>query len=461
MPHPLQLLLLLGLIVAAAKLAGAAANRIGQPAVFGEILIGLLLGPTALNILGWPIFVDAGGHDAATHPALGAVVRDLADLGVILLMFVAGLETDLDEMRRVGRVAFWSAAGGVVLPLVGGAVTAVAFGLPLFWEGIFIGTILTATSVSISAQTLIELGALKSKEGSTILGAAVIDDVMGIVVLSLVIAFARASGGIDVTSLGLILLRIIAFFVLAVALARFFEPLASWAEGLRVSQGVLGIVLVVAFLYAWGAEYIGAVAAITGSYVAGVFFARTRFKEQIDAGIHPLTYSMFVPVFFISIGLRANARDLGPAAMFTLVLLVVAIVTKVVGCGIAGPLVGVQLARIASRRGRHDFPRRGGPDRRRLRSVCRAHRAGRILGVGDHGPCDDHDHPPASSPRVPAQPRHRQRGGGGNHCQRHRKKPRRPARPRVPLPRQTGGVHEDRRKRPHRRRKHKKIADDE
>ncbi len=334
MPHSLQLLLLLGLIVAAAKLAGAAANRIGQPAVFGEILIGLLLGPTALNILGWPIFVDAGGHDAATHPALGAVVRDLADLGVILLMFVAGLETDLDEMRRVGRVAFWSAAGGVVLPLVGGAVTAVAFGLPLFWEGIFIGTILTATSVSISAQTLIELGALKSKEGSTILGAAVIDDVMGIVVLSLVIAFARASGGIDVASLGLILLRIIAFFVLAVVLARFFEPLASWAEGLRVSQGVLGIVLVVAFLYAWGAEYIGAVAAITGSYVAGVFFARTRFKEQIDAGIHPLTYSMFVPVFFISIGLRANARDLGTAAMFTLVLLVVAVVTKAVGCGV-------------------------------------------------------------------------------------------------------------------------------
>ena len=460
MPHPLQLLLLLGLIVAAAKLAGAAANRIGQPAVFGEILIGLLLGPTALNILGWPIFVDAGGHDAATHPALGAVVRDLADLGVILLMFVAGLETDLDEMRRVGRVAFWSAAGGVVLPLVGGAATAVAFGLPLFWEGIFIGTILTATSVSISAQTLIELGALKSKEGSTILGAAVIDDVMGIVVLSLVIAFARASGGIDVTSLGLILLRIIAFFVLAVALARFFEPLASWAEGLRVSQGVLGIVLVVAFLYAWGAEYIGAVAAITGSYVAGVFFARTRFKEQIDAGIHPLTYSMFVPVFFISIGLRANARDLGPAAMFTLALLVVAIVTKAVGCGI--------LARWSGFSSRESL-------RVAVGMISRGEVGLIVAGYGLSAGLIGQDVFSASvimvlvttmiTPRFFAS---RSRAAPTPSARwwrkplpANRKKPRRPARPRVPLPRQTGGVHEDRRKRPHRRRKHKKIADDE
>ena len=108
-------------------------------------------------------------------------------------MFVAGLETDLDEMRRVGTVAFWAAFGGVVLPFFGGIATAAAFGLPVFWEGVFIGTILTATSVSISAQTLIELGALRTREGSTILGAAVIDDVMGIIVLSVVVAAAGAS----------------------------------------------------------------------------------------------------------------------------------------------------------------------------------------------------------------------------------------------------------------------------
>ncbi len=199
MTHFLQLLLLLTVIVSAAKLAGALANRLGQPAVFGEILVGLVLGPTVLDVLGWPLFAttaEAGGGESA---GLLPVLRDLSEIGVVLLMFVAGLETDVVELRRVGKVAFWAAFGGVVLPLLGGAAVAVAFGFPLYWEGIFIGAILTATSVSISAQTLIELGALRSREGATILGAAVIDDVMGIIVLSLVVAFARASaGGVDV-----------------------------------------------------------------------------------------------------------------------------------------------------------------------------------------------------------------------------------------------------------------------
>jgi Kef-type K+ transport system membrane component KefB len=139
--------------------------------VFGEILAGLVLGPTVLNVLAWPLFAAPEAHPAHSAPDLLAVIRDFSDVGVILLMFVAGLETDLAEMRRVGRVAFSAAAGGVVLPMAGGIATALLFGLPLYWEAIFIGTILTATSVSISAQTLIELGALRSREGATILGA--------------------------------------------------------------------------------------------------------------------------------------------------------------------------------------------------------------------------------------------------------------------------------------------------
>jgi len=136
----------------------------------------LILGPTVLNVLGWPLFATPEPGPGHPAPGLLGVIRDFADVGVILLMFVAGLETDLAEMRRVGKVAFWAAFGGVVLPMAGGIATARAFGLPLYWEGIFIGTILTATSVSISAQTLMELGVLKSKEGTTILGAAVIDE---------------------------------------------------------------------------------------------------------------------------------------------------------------------------------------------------------------------------------------------------------------------------------------------
>jgi Kef-type K+ transport system membrane component KefB len=340
MSHLLQVLLLLSLILAAAKLAGATSKRLGQPAVFGEILVGLLLGPTLLDVLAWPIFREAGGTTDTHVPLLG-LITDLAEIGVILLMFVAGLETDLQQMRRVGHVAFWSAAGGVVLPFVGGVLTSAAFGLPVFWEGIFVGTILTATSVSISAQTLLELGVLRSREGMTILGAAVIDDVMGIIVLSFVVAFAEASAnGVNLSQVALIILRMTLFFGVGLLGARYFERLGRWGHGLGVSQGLLASVVLVAFLYAWSAEYVGGVAAITGSYLAGVLFTRTSFKPQIDDGIHPLTYSLLVPIFFISIGLRANGRELGDQVWFTVILVSVAILAKALGCGLLAKICG-------------------------------------------------------------------------------------------------------------------------
>jgi Kef-type K+ transport system membrane component KefB len=335
MTHPLQLLVLLSLIVAASKLAGAAASRAGQPAVFGEVLMGLILGPTVLNILGWGIF--------SPHPtgaSLLDTVRDFADIGVILLMLIAGLETDLGEMRRSGTVAFWTAAGGVILPMAGGALTAIAFGLPLRWEGIFIGAILTATSVSISAQTLLEVGALRSKVGATILGAAVIDDVMGIIVLSVVVALARTGGTFDPGTIAVLAARIAGFFLLAYMGGRYFGAIARQSKKLKVSQGLIATVVVIALLYAWAAEYIGAMAAITGSYVAGVLFAQTPYKREIDQGIHPLTYSVFVPVFFVSIGLQASGRDLGNHVGFTLALLAAAIAGKAVGCGLFARLFG-------------------------------------------------------------------------------------------------------------------------
>jgi Kef-type K+ transport system membrane component KefB len=341
MSHLLQLLLLLGVIIASAKLAGAASSRLGQPTVFGELLAGLVLGPTVLDMLEWPVFLGASAPGVAPTTLL-PIVRDLAEIGVILLMFVAGLETDLGEMRRVGHVAFWAAAGGVVLPLAGGAAVAVAFGLPLVWEGIFIGTILTATSVSISAQTLMELGALRSREGTVILGAAVIDDVMGIILLSVVVAFARSQGAPGLAPVGLVLGRMALYFTIAIVAGAGLETVARWGEKLGVSQGLLATVLVVTFLYAWSAEFLGGVAAITGAYLAGVFFARTSFKARIDAGIHPLTYSMLVPVFFVGIGLQADGRQLGGRIAFTVAVVAVAIVAKALGCGGAARLLGFQ-----------------------------------------------------------------------------------------------------------------------
>ncbi len=346
----LQILLFLTLVTLASKGAGYLSTRFGQPAVFGEILAGLLLGPSLLNVLGWTVF-RAAEDGAVPHAELSAVVQVLAEIGVILLMFVAGMETDLKEMRRVGRVAFWSALGGVVLPLASGAVAAHLFGYG-WGEGFFMGAVLTATSVSISAQTLIELKSLRSKEGSTILGAAVIDDVMGIIVLSLVVAFAgketaaHATGAVEAASgaagasAGLgwtitwVCLKMTLFFVLAWVLGRrFLERVTGSVARLGVSEPVMAFVVVVAFLYAWAAEYLGGVAAITGSYMAGVLFAQTSFKGKIDRGIHPLTYSFFVPVFFINIGLRADVRQITQMVWMTAFILVVAVLGKVIGCG--------------------------------------------------------------------------------------------------------------------------------
>jgi Kef-type K+ transport system membrane component KefB len=331
--HPLQLLLLLVIIIVVAKAAGAVSNKFGQPAVFGEIAVGLILGPTFLDMLGLPIFHEAVTHSASApeHPSLLGVVTDLADIGVILLMFVAGMETDLERLRKVGGVALSAAVGGVALPMLGGVAVARAFGLG--WaESVFVGTILTATSVSISAQTLMELKALRSKEGATIIGAAVIDDVLGVIVLSLVIAFSLVGGG-GAKDVVVTVLAMAGFFVISIMLGmRYLERVTKWVCKVPASQALMAFVLAVIFLYAWAAEYLGQVAAITGAYIAGVLFARTKYREKIDESIHPITYSMFVPVFFVSIGLRANGRELGGAVMFTVLIVLVAIVAKILGC---------------------------------------------------------------------------------------------------------------------------------
>ncbi len=352
MPHVLQVLLFLTLVTVASKGSGYLSARFGQPAVFGEILAGLILGPSLLNVLGWSLFVSQA-EGFVPHPDLGGVVHDLAEIGVILLMFVAGMETDLDEMRRVGKVAFRAALGGVLLPLAGGAAVARLFGFT--WnEGLFMGAVLTATSVSISAQTLMELGSLRSKEGSTILGAAVIDDVMGIIILSLIVAFEGgevaaplpgAASGPEVAARGGALLWICArmalFFVVAWVLGRrYLERIAAAASRLRVSEPLMALVVVVAFLYAWAAEALGGIASITGSYMAGLLFARTSFKERIERGIRPLTYSFFVPVFFINIGLQADVTRLGSRLALTLAVIGIAIVGKVAGCGLMARSAG-------------------------------------------------------------------------------------------------------------------------
>jgi Kef-type K+ transport system membrane component KefB len=319
------------ILLVAAKLGGYVSIRLGQPSVLGELLVGILLGPTVLNMLGaWPLF--AGDDHLPESLTL------FAEIGVILLMFLAGLELDLRDLLRSGRVAALAGSLGVIVPLVSGYATALLLGVDST-EAIFIGLALSATSVSISAQTLMEMGVLRSKVGLGLLGAAVFDDILVVLLLSGASVVFGAAG--SETSLGIILLRMILFLGGASAVGVFVVPrLIRLVENLPVSQAVPTAALVICFLFAWASEALGGMAAITGAFMAGLFLARTPYSRPIEHGLSALAYSLFVPIFLVNIGLQANLRAIsGVAWVLAIALTVVAIISKVLGSGL-GALAG-------------------------------------------------------------------------------------------------------------------------
>jgi len=335
----LQILLFTGLLVLLSKALGGLGGRIGLPVVLGELLAGVVLGPTLIDVWRFAWFSGTSSVPGGSV-SLASVMNVLAGLGVVILMFVAGLETDVDLMKNTVGPAFWSATGGVILPLVGGAALARAAGFT--WnEAVFIGTILTATSVSITAQTLMNLGRLRSKVGSTILGAAVIDDVLGLLVLSLVIAMeaSRGSGGWMgvVRTSGRIAIFSVAAFWLGPVVVRF---LFKQARHLHGSHTTVAIALVICFGFAFLAESVGGMASITGAYLAGLFVAATPAHQEVIDDLRSMCHSFFGPLFFVSIGLQVNARQLGGhLGLFSLILLV-AVLGKVLGCGLGTWLTG-------------------------------------------------------------------------------------------------------------------------
>jgi Na+:H+ antiporter len=333
----LQVLFFLALLILLAKAAGGLATRMGLPAVLGELLAGVVLGPTLINIWKFPWFAATATTGGNLHISLAAFISVLAELGVVVLMFLAGLETDVEGMKKAFGPAFWAAAGGVVLPFVG--ATFISHALGFAWtEAVFIGTILTATSVSITAQTLMNLNQLRSKAGSTILASAVIDDVLGLLVLSLVIAeetqFSHA-GGSTLLSFGGTVLRMTLFFAFAFwlgpRLIRFAFRLARHFQGAHTT---LAAALAIGFLFAFLAQYGGGMAAITGAYLAGLFIAAGPTHSEVIADLRSMTNSFFGPLFFASIGLEINARSLGGHFGFFFLILMVAILGKVFGCGL-------------------------------------------------------------------------------------------------------------------------------
>lgn len=310
----------LAIIIIFAKFFGVLARKCKAPQVVGEIIAGLLIGPCVLGLVQQSDFLTG-----------------MAEVGVVLLMFSAGLETDLKELMKTGPIAFLIACCGVFVPLVGGTLLYMGFygtapwGSEKFFTAVFIGVIMTATSVSITVQALKELGRLKGRVGTTILSAAIIDDVIGIVVLTFVIGFKNPD-----SNPGKVVLNTVLFFVVAIVvgfiLYKIFRKLDDKYPHTRRIP-IMGLALCFAFAYI--AETYFGIADITGAYVAGIILCSIRDSSYIDEKMEISSYMIFGPVFFASIGLKTNIDSLdGKILLFSLGFVLVALITKIIGCGL-------------------------------------------------------------------------------------------------------------------------------
>jgi Kef-type K+ transport system membrane component KefB len=326
----LQLAIALVILIGAAKAGGYFSYRLGQPSVLGELMVGILLGPSVIDILHIPYFTD-------TH--LPEAIHNLAELGVLLLMFIAGLDLHISELARTGKVALLAGIMGVILPLLLGLGVGLMFNQSLE-GGVFLGLVLSATSVSISAQTLMELKVIRSRVGVGLLGAAVFDDILVVLGLSIFIALTQSEGGL--ASIALVVGSMLLFLVVASIIGWWLLPrLSQMVSKLPISQGLIAFTFVTILLFSWLAESMGSMAAVTGAFLAGLLLSRSPAKQNIEHGIATIAYGVFVPLFFINVGLSANARELrGEILLFTVAITLVAILGKVLGAGAGASLGG-------------------------------------------------------------------------------------------------------------------------
>lgn len=314
----------LAIIIVFAKFFGVIARRLKAPQVVGEIIAGLLIGPSILGLVQQSDFL-AG----------------MAEVGVVLLMFSAGLETDLKELMKTGPIAFLIACAGVFVPLVGGTLLYMGFygvaswGSEKFFSAVFIGVIMTATSVSITVQSLKEMGKLKGKVGTTILSAAIIDDVIGIIVLTFVIGFKSPDN-----NPGKVVLNTVLFFVMAVIVGFIlYKIFKGFDEKYPHTRRIPIMSLALCFAFAYIAEKYFGIADITGAYVAGIVLCSMRDSSYIDEKMEVSSYMIFGPVFFASIGLKTSIDNVDiKILLFSLGFVIVALITKIIGCGLMARL---------------------------------------------------------------------------------------------------------------------------
>ncbi|SFJ18962.1 cation:proton antiporter [Terrisporobacter glycolicus] len=315
----------IALILISTKLFGLISRRCQMPQVVGALFAGLILGPAVLNIV----------HETE-------FLTQLAEIGVILLMFFAGLETDISELKQSGKASLVTAILGIIVPLAGGFFVAMYFNsnglIPFeansnaFLQNIFIGTILTATSVSITVETLKEMGKLNSKVGNTILGAAIIDDILGIVALTIVISFANPDVNIFA-----VLLKIFCFFIFAaIASSIFYFIFKNWLDkDAKHKRRYVIAAFAFCLLLSYISETYFGVADITGAFIAGLTLSPLSKKYYIEDKLDTVSYALLSPIFFASIGLKLVLPKMTPMIiLFAVILTIVAVLSKIVGCGL-------------------------------------------------------------------------------------------------------------------------------
>ncbi|MCR5311131.1 MAG: cation:proton antiporter [Lachnospiraceae bacterium] len=314
----------LAIIVVFAKVFGILARKLKAPQVVGEIIAGLLIGPSVLGLVNQSTFLS-----------------QMAEIGVILLMFSAGLETNLHDLIKTGLKATLIACAGVFVPLVGGFFLYRGFygpagvGTQEFYSALFVGVILTATSVSITVQALREMGKLKGYVGTTILSAAIIDDIIGIIVLTVVMGLK--DGGTDV---GMVVGKTALFFVFSIGVGfiiyQIFKAMdARYPHTRRIP--IMGLALCLAMSFV-AEKYFG-IADITGAYVAGIILCNVRDSEYIAEKMDINSYMLFGPIFFASIGLKTDISEVNMSIIwFSLAFVAVGLLCKIIGCGLMAKL---------------------------------------------------------------------------------------------------------------------------
>lgn len=316
-------LLDIALILISTKILGLLTRRIQLPQVVGALIAGLLLGPACFGVLQETDFI-----------------KNIAEIGVIVLMFAAGLETDVQELKKTGLASFIIALLGVIVPLIGGYFVATIYNpvtdQQTMLQNIFVGVVLTATSVSITVETLKELGKLSTKTGNAILGAALIDDVLGIIALTVISSF----DGSDV-SLWVILLKILGFFIFCGVVAFLFIKFVNpWINKYKKDLRRF-VILAFAFclLMSFSAEYFFGVSDITGAFVAGLILSNNKKTSYMLNRFDTVSYVLLSPVFFASVGLKVTFSNMSATVVvLTVLLLVVAILSKMIGCGLGAKI---------------------------------------------------------------------------------------------------------------------------